>query len=364
MIPNLKPIIIAIDDDPTILNALISILKKEYSVRPFTSGRMALDFLAEQTADLILLDYKMPDMSGFEVLKQLQDNPNTHDIPIIFLTGANDSENEADALEHGAADYITKPIRPRLLHTRVRVQLELQRHRKNLEELVEERTRSLNAAFDKLKVREEATVNMLAKATDMRDHDTGGHIERTTEFVRIIVDDIRNSPYPGYIISPTEADDIIRSSKLHDLGKIAMPDHVLLKPGRLTQEEFDIVKKHPIDGEQFLSDFIRETDDSFLATARDIAYSHHEKWDGTGYPLGLKGKDIPLSGRITAIADVYDALTNSRPYKKPISHEESVKIILEGSGAQFDPYLTEIFGRHADEFRRIAEQTGSLGRVS
>jgi len=358
MVWKTKPIIIAIDDDPIILNSLTSVLKDEFGVRPFTSGRMALDFLAGQTADLILLDYRMPDMTGFEVLKVLQGDPHTRDIPVIFLTGSNDSESEADALEHGAVDYITKPIRPRLLHTRVRLQLELQRHRKNLEALVEERTKSLAEAYDKLKVREDVTLCMLAKATDLRDHYTGGHIERTTEFVRVIVEDILDYPCPGYNISRTDADDMIRSSKLHDLGKIALPDHVLLKPGRLTQDEFEIIKKHPISGERFLSEFIHEMDDSFLTMARDIAYSHHEKWDGTGYPQGLKGEDIPLSGRISAIADVYDALTSVRPYKKHLSHEESVKIILEGSGTQFDPYLVEIFERHAEEFRQIAEQIG------
>lgn len=358
MTQNFKPVIIAIDDDPMILNSLISVLKEEYSVRPFTSGRMVSDFVINQAADLILLDYMMPDMTGFEVLKELQSNPNTCNIPVIFLTGSRDSESEADALEHGAADYITKPIQPRLLHSRVRLQLELQKHRKNLEGLVDERTRSLNEAYDKLKAREEATLYMLAKATDLRDHDTGGHLERTTEFIRVIVNDILKNPCVGYDISPTEADDMVRSSMLHDLGKIAIPDHVLLKPGRLTPDEFDIIKKHPIIGEQFLSGFIRKTDDSFLIMARNIAYSHHERWDGSGYPLGLKGEESPLSGRIAAIADVYDALTNSRPYKKPIPHEKSVKIIIDGSGTQFDPYLIEIFKRHADQFRHIAERIG------
>lgn len=360
MIKNKKPIIIAIDDDPLILNTLASILKGEYSVRAFTSGVEALDFLGRQAADLILLDYRMPDMTGFEILTMLQNDPFANDIPVIFITASNDSESEADALEHGAVDYITKPIRSRSLLTRVRLQLELQRHRKNLEALVEERTKSLAIAYEKVKVREEITLSMLAKATDLRDHNTGGHIERTTEFVRVIVSDILENPRPGYTISQTEADDIIRSSKLHDLGKIAMPDHILLKPGRLTKEEFNVIKEHPISGEQFLGDFVRAMDDSFLTAARDIAYSHHERWDGSGYPLGLKGEAIPLSGRIVAIADVYDALTSIRPYKESFPHEMSVDIIMEGRGSQFDPYLTEIFGRHAAEFRGISESIAAL----
>lgn len=354
------PIIMAIDDDPVTLNSLASMLKAEYAIRPFTSGKTALDYLARQVVDLILLDYQMPEVSGLEVLRTLQSNPHTHEIPTIFLTGFTDSESEIKALELGAVDYITKPVRPRLLLTRVRLQLELQKHRKQLEALVEERTRSLNEAYNKLKIREDITLSILAKATDLRDHDTGGHIERTTEFVRIIVEDILNNPRRGYGITRTEADDIIRSSKLHDLGKIAMPDHLLLKPGRLTEEEFNVLKRHTTDGEHFLNDFIRKMDDSFLETARDIAYAHHERWDGTGYPLGLKGENIPLSARIVAIADVYDALTSMRPYKLPFSHEKSVEIILEHNGTQFDPYLTLIFEQHADEFQQVSHKIETL----
>jgi len=354
-----KPVIMVIDDDPVILNSLISILRIDYSVRPFKTGRLALDFLLHHTANLILLDYQMPDMTGFEVLKRLQDDNRTRDIPTIFLTGSVDSESEVEALELGAVDYITKPVRPRVLRTRVRLQLELQRYRKQLEGLVEERTKSLNAAYNKLKAREEVTLSMLARATDLRDHNTGGHIERTTEFVRIIVEHILDNPLPGYNLTRTEGNDIIRSSKLHDLGKIAMPDSVLLKPAKLSDEEFSVVKNHPADGEKFLSDFVRRMDDSFLDTARDIAYAHHEKWDGTGYPLGIMGEEIPLSARIVAIADVYDALTSNRPYKRKISHKDAVGIILNNRGTQFDPYLIDIFEKYENEFQQIAEQIGA-----
>lgn len=356
---NVKPVIMTIDDEPVILHSLATILKDEYRVRPFTSGRAALDYLALETADLILLDYQMPGMTGFDVLKALQGDAHTRDIPVIFVTGSSGSENEVAALELGAVDYITKPIRSRLLLTRVRLQIELQKHRRLLEALVAEKTESLVSAYDKLRAREEVSLSMLAKATDLRDHFTGGHIERTTEFVRVLVEDILHDPHPGYHISRDEADDIIRSSKLHDLGKIAMPDHILMKPGRLTEEEFDVVRRHPMDGEHFLSDFVRSMEDSFLVTARDIAHAHHERWDGMGYPRGLIGEAIPLSGRIAAIADVYDAITSVRPYKLAFSHEEAVGIILEGSGTQFDPYLTRVFERHTDEFKQIAEYVGA-----
>ena len=350
-----KPVITAIDDDPVILNFLVSVLKANYSVRPFTSGSMALDFLKKSKSDLILLDYQMPDMTGIEVLNALQNDPLTRDIPAIFLTGAIDSESEVEALDHGAVDYITKPIRYRSLLTRVRLQLELQTHRKQLEALVEERTRNLNAAYNKLKVREEITLNMLAKATDMRDHGTGDHIQRTTEFVNILVTHIMNNPMPGYDLSSEAAEDIIRSSKLHDLGKISLPDHILLKPGRLTDEEFAVIKTHSQQGEQFLSEFVSKMEDAFLETAREIAYSHHERWDGTGYPLGLAGTDIPLAARIVAVADVYDAITSVRPYKRALPHEEASEIIVSSAGNHFDPYLVSIFKQHSDEFSHIAQ---------
>ena len=355
MTQNKKPIITAIDDDPVILNFLVSMLKADYGVRPFTSGKVALEFLRKQGADLILLDHQMPDMLGLDVLKELQKDTLTRSIPAIFLTGSIDSDSEVEALECGAVDYITKPIRYRSLLTRVRLQLELQAHRTKLEGLVEERTQSLHAAYNKLKDREEITLSMLARATDMRDHDTGDHIERTTEFTRIMVEDILQNPQPGYSLSQETAEDIIRSSKLHDVGKIALPDNILLKPGRLSVEEFAIVKEHTNHGERFLNEFVSKMEDTFLATARDIAHAHHERWDGTGYPLGLQGDAIPLCARIVAVADVYDALTSTRPYKKPFSHEEAKKIVLENSGAHFDPVLVDIFVRHEHDFLQIIQ---------
>jgi putative two-component system response regulator len=351
---NNKPIIAAIDDDPTILQALASVLVTEYDVRPFKSGSQALAFLKSHDVDLIFLDHSMPDMTGIDVLKVLQAEPKTREIPVIFLTGDKEGEVEMIALESGAADYMTKPIRAKVLLARTRLQIELLHHRQHLEALVAERTRSLNDAYTKLKLREDVTLNMLARATDMRDHDTGGHIERTTEYVRIIVEDILKNPSESCRLSQAEADDIVRTSKLHDLGKIAIPDNVLLKPGKLTDEEFNVIKQHTTNGQQFLDHFIKEMEDSFLQTARDIAHYHHERWDGNGYPGLLTGADMPLSARIVAIADVYDALTSSRPYKTGFSHEKSMDIIHENGGTHFDPHLVQIFENHAEEIKAIA----------
>ncbi len=348
-----KPVILAIDDDAVILNTVISTLKNAYSVRPFTSGELALKFLADQNANLILLDCHMPGLSGFEVLRRLQADEKNRDIPVIFVTGSTEGESEVEALEMGAVDYIHKPVKPSALLTRVRLQLELQSHRRHLEALVAEKTRNLNAAYNKLKIREDITLGLLARVTDLRDADTGEHIERTTGLVRIIVADLLAKPCPGYELTPFEADDIIKSAKLHDLGKIATPDHILLKPSRLTADEFATIKQHPVVGEQLLADFIRQMEDSFLNTARDITYSHHERWDGAGYPQGIKGTEIPLSARIVAIADVYDALTSQRPYKEAYSHEKSAAIIISEAGSHFDPNLVQVFERHLDEIEDL-----------
>ncbi len=352
-----KPVVLAIDDDTVILNTAVSILNAGYSIRPFTSGESALRFLETGSADLILLDNNMPSMSGFEVLERLRSSPNTCEIPVIVLTGSSDAEYEVQALEMGAVDYIQKPIKPQVLLTRVRLQVELQGHRRHLQSLVEEKTRHLNDAYCKLKTREDITLKLLARTADMRDHQTGGHIERTTAFVRIIVEHILAQPRDGYFLDPGRADDIVRSAKLHDLGKIATPDSILLKPGGLTCDEFEVIKQHPLWAEQILNECIQLHDDSFLEMAKSIAFGHHERWDGLGYPLGLQGAAIPLAARIVAIADVYDALVSIRPYKNSCTHGEAMEIIQGSSGTQFDPYLVDIFVRHSDKVEDIMRPT-------
>ncbi|MDR1070416.1 MAG: response regulator [Gracilibacteraceae bacterium] len=349
-----KAIILTVDDDPIILNAIMTTLSQDYIVRPFTSGETALKFLAKNSADLILLDYYMPNMTGFDVLRSLQADQRLREIPVIFLTGSVDSDDEVESLEMGAMDYLLKPIKPKSLLTRVRLQLELQRHRHHLEALVNEKTQQLQQSNRKLAQRDKITLNLLARASDMRDHDTGTHIFRTTGFARVLVEDLLARPKEGYQISVAEGQDIVEATKLHDLGKIAIPDAVLLKPGKLTPEEFEIIKMHPVYGEDMLHDAVKEMgEDSLLLTARDIAYGHHEKWNGSGYPRGISGAEIPLSARIAAIADVFDALTSTRPYKEPFPPAKAFAIIYADSGAHFDPYLVEIVRRHEADFESV-----------
>lgn len=354
-----KPLVVTIDDDPIILSTLLGILKPHYDVRPFASGATALKFLSASTADLILLDCDMPAMSGFDVMERLRGDARTRGVPILFLTVKEEGETEVRALEKGAADYLIKPVKPKVLLTRVRHQLELHRYRHYLESLVEEKTRHLAQAYRQSRLRENATLNLLARATDMRDQNTGGHVWRTTEYVRLIVTELLDHPVEGYTLTSEQANGIVASSKLHDLGKIAIPDHILGKPGKLTEEEFEIVKQHPLHGVRLLDEFVDPScGDFFLATARDIALHHHERWNGSGYPDGLRGGQIPLCARIVAVADAYDALISERPYKKPLSHHQSCDVIVADSGKYFDPYLVETAGRRAEGFRAV-----SLGEI-
>lgn len=351
-----KPLIVAVDDEPAILNLVYYVLQENYIVRPFSAGHDALAFLENHPADLLLIDYEMPFMSGEQLLEQIRADENTKNTPVIFLTGSTNDGVEVRALQQGANDFILKPIRPEILLTRIGMQLELWAYRHQLESLVKEKTEDLRLALEKMKAEEDITLNLLAKVTDLRDRDTGCHIRRTTEFVRIIVEDIKNNPREHYTLSETACEDIIKSAQLHDLGKIATPDSILLKPGKLTPEEFDIIREHPLHGAHLMNEYIDTMGSAFfLNTARDIALGHHEKWNGQGYPRGLSGMDIPLSARIAAIADVYDALTSERPYKKPFPHEKAVEIIKNDSGIHFDPYLTEIFLKHEKEFMSVPQ---------
>jgi putative two-component system response regulator len=349
-----KPVILTVDDDPIILNAIFEALRKDYTVRPLTSGEAALSYLANNSADLILLDHTMPGMTGLEVLQRLQDDWTTSDIPVIFLTGSVDSEDEIRALDIGAMDYLLKPFRPSSLLTRVRLQLELYRHRHNLEDLVAEKTLELRTVNQELKHRDEVTLDLLAKASDMRDHDTGAHIERVALFSEVIALDLLEHPTNGYEITDLYARELVEAVKLHDLGKLAMPDHVLLKPGKLTKDEFAVIMTHPTYGLQMLNEAIDKMgEDSLLVTSSEIVFGHHERWDGTGYPAKAKSTAIPLSARIAAVADVFDALTSQRPYKNAWTPQEAFRHIYAEAGRHFDPYLTEIVKRHETEFVRI-----------
>jgi putative two-component system response regulator len=355
-----KPVILTVDDDPIILNLVLAALESEYVVRPFTTGVAALQYLKSYHADLILLDSNMPVMTGLDILRALQADERLRSIPVIFLTGSVNSDDEVNALEQGAVDYLQKPFRPRALITRVRLQLELFKHRHNLEDMVRQKTVDLSKLNARLELRDRITLDLLAQASDLRDHTTGTHIDRTTAYTRIIVNDLLENPRPGYRLTAEYGQDIVEAVKLHDLGKLAMPDNILLKPGKLTEDEFAVIRTHPIHGYKMLKNAISKMEeDTLLATALDITYSHHEKWDGSGYPCGISGEDIPLCARIAAIADVFDALTSVRPYKQAFEPEDALAIIYNDAGSHFDPCLVEVLRRHEDEFVRILRPDGT-----
>lgn len=348
--------LLIVDDEPLNINVLVELFKPHYKLAVAKNGEQALQRAADDPPpDLVLLDVMMPGMDGYEVLRRLRET--LPDLPVIFVTAMGEQRDEQKGLELGAVDYVTKPISPPIVAARVKNHLELQRARQFLKDqnallegLVQERTRELLLTQD-------VTIQALASLAETRDNETGAHIRRTQLYVQLLAQRLRSHPRYGQLLDDRLIDLMSKSAPLHDIGKVGVPDAVLLKPGRLTDEEFTIMKRHPTLGRDALqrAEDSLEGSSSFLRVAREIAYSHHEKWDGTGYPEGLSGEAIPLGGRIMALADVYDALISKRCYKEAFSHEEAVRIIGEGRGQHFDPELVDVFLECAEEIRAVAE---------
>ena len=357
-----RKLIILVDDNTTNLFAGYNALIDHYDALTVPSGAKLFALLERTMPDLILLDIEMPEMNGYEVIKILKANPKTADIPVIFLTARSDNVSELEGLSLGAIDYISKPFSPPLLLKRIEVHLLVESQRKqlkeyndNLQEMVKEKTQDVIELQNVL-------LKTIADLVEHRDEITGGHVERTRDYVAILLDGmIQNQIYLDEMSSWEDMDFLLQSTMLHDLGKIAIKDSILLKPDKLTDEEFDEMKKHTLHGEKIIDGLIAEMDkrgtkSSFLAHAKIFAVSHHEKWNGTGYPYQLKEKEILLQGRLMAIADVYDALIAERPYKKAFTHEEAVDIIKNGSGTQFDPVLVDLFLALEGKFKEIAQK--------
>jgi len=341
--------ILLVDDNTTNLQLLHESLDGiGYRLLIAKNGKTALAIARKANPSLILLDIMMPEMDGYEVCRHLKSEEKTLQIPVIFITALADEDDEAKGLALGAVDYITKPFNPELVRARVRIHLELKQHQDRLEQLVKERTR-------RLELTQAVTIESLATLAEYRDPETGGHIKRTQDYVKVLAKQLKDhSRFQGEL-----NDEVIEllymSAPLHDLGKIAVPDHILHKAGKLTDEEFAEMKKHTNYGHDAL--WITEQklgEDSFIRYAREIAYTHQEKWDGSGYPNGLKGDEIPISGRLMALADVYDALISKRVYKPPFSHEKAMKIIVEGKGSHFDADIVDAFIVLEKTFRNIA----------
>lgn len=352
-----KSVILAVDDTPENLDVLKGILIDKYSVKGAINGPMALKIAEKQQPDLILLDIMMPGMDGYEVCQKLKENPATEQIPVIFITAKSTVEDEQKGFAIGAVDYITKPISPPIVLERVKTHLTLKQaqdflktQNQVLEEKVIERTEKMEQLQDVVMV----AMGSLAEA---RDPETGNHIRRTQHYVKVLAEKLAEQPKYSEFLTPETITSLYKSAPLHDIGKVGVPDHILLKPGKLTDEEFEEMKKHTIYGYDAIvaAENTIEGGGQFLHFAKEIALSHQEKWDGSGYPEALKGEDIPLSARLMAIADVYDALISRRVYKPPFSHEKAVGIILEGKGSHFDPQMIEAFTEITDKFKVIAQ---------
>ncbi|WP_338847856.1 two-component system response regulator [Massilia sp. W12] len=352
-----KPVILIVDDVPENIDLLREVLEGNYRTKIAINGERALKIAFSETRlDLILLDIMMPGMSGYEVCMALKANPATRDIPVIFVTAMSEVDDEAKGLEMGAVDYITKPISPPIVQARIKTQLAAKRvndflrdQNKFLEHEIEKRTREIQALQD-------VTIHTIASLAETRDSDTGNHIRRTSNYVKALAHKLRLHPRFGYFLDDKTIELLYKSAPLHDIGKVGIPDRILLKPGRFEPHEFEIMKTHTTLGRDAISaaerDLGMEVD--FLKYAKEIAYSHQEKWDGSGYPQGLRGDAIPISARLMAVADVYDALISRRVYKEGMSHAQAAAIIAEGRGKHFDPDIVDAFMEIQQEFQDIA----------
>jgi putative two-component system response regulator len=319
-----QPIVLIVDDSPESIDVLRGVLGSEYRVCVAINGMKALEIAPNVNPDIILLDVMMPDMDGYETCKRLKAISSLAQTPIIFVTTLGETDSQLRGLELGAVDYITKPFAASLVKSRVRTHVSLYRHCTQLQHMVLERTEEL------LDTRLEI-IRRLGRAAEYRDNETGMHVMRMSHMTRLLA--------IAHGVDEAKAEVLFQASPMHDVGKIGTPDHILLKPGKLSDEEWVIIKKHTTIGAEIIGDHPSE----LMSTARDVALRHHERWDGGGYPGGLKGEEIPLEARIVAIADVFDALLSVRPYKPAWPIEKAMQYMRESSGSHFDPSLLGTF---------------------
>lgn len=366
--------ILIVDDQPDNLLILEDLLGRHYTVHAACDGEEALTRLADgDRPDLMLLDVVMPGMDGFEVCRRAKASPGLRDMPVLLLTSLDSAADEEYGLSLGADDFIHKPYSPPVVLARVNNHLKLARasrqlrdRNEDLERLVAERTREILRQSEQLiRSKQEviasqgATITALCSLTEVRDNETGGHIRRTQHYVRVLAERLRDHPRFRHELNDETIDMMFRSAPLHDVGKVAIPDAILLKQGKLTPAEWEIMKRHPTHGRDAIAQAELELGDqggSFLRFAREIAHCHHEKWDGSGYPQGLAGDDIPISARLMAAADVYDALMSRRTYKEAYSHERAMEMIQAERGRHFDPDVVDALQGLAETCRDIARR--------
>ena len=340
--------ILIVDDSAANVDILCDTLADDYEIRIATSGEAALESIAKKCPDLVLLDIMLPGIDGYEVCRLLKAGESTSTIPIMFITALSEIEAEARGLALGAVDFITKPFNTELVKARVKNHIELKLLRNNLESLVDERTKELALTQD-------TVIECIVKMGEFRNSEIGEHIVRTQAYVKALAEELKKNAAYRELLSDQYLRFLLQCVPLHDIGKVIIPDNILLKPGKLTPEEFEIMKKHTIAGRDMLIGAEKKLGkNSFLSLAMQLAVSHHERWDGSGYPYGLSGESIPLPGRLMAIADVYDALVSDRVYKSRTTPELAFEYISNGSGTQFDPKLVEVLVKIQEQFRMIS----------
>ncbi len=350
--------ILVVDDAPENLTLMHGLLKDRYRVKVAHNGERALAVAGDTVPDLVLLDVDMPGMDGFEVCRRLKGDSRTSHVPVIFLTGHREIEDEQRGFDAGAVDYITKPISPPIVLARVRTHLRL----KGVADFLKDKNAFLKQEVDRrtreVQVIQDVTIMAMASLAETRDNETGNHIRRTQNYVRALARKLKPHPRFRAVLDNETIDLLFKSAPLHDIGKVGIPDAILLKPGKLTPQEFEIMKSHAILGRNAIAGAERllDTPSSFLRLAREIAHYHQEKWDGSGYPDGLAGDRIPVSARLMAVADVYDALISKRVYKPAFPHEKAVQIMREGRGTHFDPDICDAFLAIEQDFHAIAQR--------
>lgn len=333
-----KPRVLIVDDTPESVWVLADALKDFYTLQVAREGKFALEALASPPLpDIVLLDVNMPGMDGYEVCRRIKADPRTAEVPVIFVTSDVDPEGESRGLQYGASDYIHKPFSPDIVRARVRNTVEFKRHKDLLYSLVQQKTNTLLRT-------QQGTILALADLAEWRDPDTGSHIKRTQAYVKCLAQGLAKQPKYVTELTPQSIELMYMCAPLHDVGKVSISDAILLKAGKLTPPEMAIMQQHSKFGAQVLERALNHVGkDPFLELAYTIARWHHECWDGTGYPDGLRGEAIPLAARIMSVADVYDALVSTRPYKPPFSHQKAVDIILADRGKRFDPLVVDAF---------------------
>jgi putative two-component system response regulator len=380
MADNRKTVFV-VDDDLTSLAVAKVALRERYNALTVNSGAQLLKILEKSIPDLILLDIDMPEADGYETIKALKSNFRTADIPVVFLTAHSNSESELMGITLGAVDYIIKPFSAPLLLKRIEMHLmmesqkhllesqnqelktqhyELERQKQELIKFNSKLQEMVDAKVKTILELQGALLRSMAELVESRDDITGGHIERTQSYLGALLEALKAQGIYNGEVAGWDLNLVLMSAQLHDVGKIAVKDSILNKPGRLTPEEFEEVKKHTTFGGKVIDKIMESTSErTFLIYAKTFAMTHHEKWDGSGYPSGLKGEGIPLLGRLMAVADVYDALVSDRPYKRAFTHDEAVRIIMDGRGTHFDPTLADMFLSISDEFETVSSALGN-----